>query len=141
MGEMKDIGKLTERARNATRGIRRTETTRVQASLLLRMADIIEPLADLLEKHDVDMDGLKALAEAGAMLPVTRDGVRFILGTFDRPLHWIDYGGDVKATYEPPYYDDDRGEWLSSDAMDRRVSEMFADKEAALKALKQEKGE
>ena len=65
MAEMKDIGKLTERARNATRGIRRTETTRVQASLLLRMADIIEPLADLLDQHDVDMDGrLRALRAA-----------------------------------------------------------------------------
>ena len=48
------------------------------------------------------MDGLKALAEAGAMLPVTRDGVRFILGTFDRPLHWIDCSVSFPMSFVSP---------------------------------------
>lgn len=127
MGEAKEIG--TD-LRAAARSLRDGDHNPSMAARCEAAADLIEPIADLLEKHGPE--GVRELCEAGEKLPVTKDGVR--VGPGDVVWHPRYKECDVQVvavdsgTYD--YYD-----------LDHPVGDCYSTKEAALQSLTTRKGE
>ena len=129
MGEMKDIGKLAASLRRHAKlheGIGHTDS----ADAMEDAADLLEPLADLLEKHG-SIEQTKLLCEAGEKLPRFKDGP-IVTPEAEYWFECEDAPGEIESG---------KVGVLENEALESDFSTYYSTKEAALKALKQEKGE